>query len=387
MSLRKGEGGNIRRIGRRNHRDNQEIMSDHLESSNIEGMKYEEIYREVRLPIARAAVAYIEPPHAILCSDNGFDPEKIIVTAICWTLGKRPTSIPQYPCMLYNKSVLSEAIEIRYMVHSDQILVFLGMAGLMTIAKKLGSDMDANGEYLINRWQDVCSATEIENIFVSSVVSRERYMTFIRTLEIWQIWIESRLALCRSLLVAALDLPEGSPMLVKTAMAKVKIEIQYFGMEMILKMDAFVSLQNINVNKAIFLPDIAQQAADLKRAMDELRTRYGDRFPYLEIYRLKGRDRLNCRKYPDLFYAVVATEVANKKTIPDSVRHILMDLQTRTARHIIDAEVKKTLKFEILDEVTTANLRFLNIEPRFFCKRQEENDDDNEILLKGRKIK
>ncbi|XP_071637928.1 uncharacterized protein [Temnothorax longispinosus] len=359
-------------------------MSDHLGSSIIEGMKYENIYRDVRLPIARAAVAYIKPPHAILCPDNGFDPEKIIVTAICWTLGKRPTSIPEYPCVLYNQSVLYEAINMEHNVHSDQILVFLGMAGLMTIAKKLGSDMDANGEYLINRWQDVCSATEIENIFISSVVSRERYMTFIRTLEIWQIWIESRPALYRSLLVAALDCPEESPMLVKTAMAKVKIETQYFGMEMILKMDAFVSLQNINVNKAIFLPDIAQQAADLRRAMDELRTRYGDRFPYLEIYRLKGRDRLNCRKYPDLFYAVVATEIANKKTIPDSVRHILIDLQTRTDRHIIDAEVDKTLKFEILDEVTNANL--LNIEPRLFCKRREKNDD-NEILLKGPKIK
>ncbi|XP_024876160.1 uncharacterized protein LOC112457379 [Temnothorax curvispinosus] len=363
-------------------------MSDHLESSNIEGMKYENIYRDVRLPIARAAVAYITPPHAILCPNSGFDPEKIIVTAICWTLGKRPTSIPEYPIVLYNQSVISKTIDMIKNVHSDQILVFLGMAGLMTIAKKLGSDMDANGEYLINRWQDVCSATEIENIFISSVVSRERYMTFIRTLEIWQIGIESRPALYRSLLVAALDCPEESPMLVKTAMAKVKIEIQYFGMEMILKMDAFVSLQNINVNKAIFLPDIAQQAADLRRAMDELRTRYGDRFPYLEIYRLKGSDRLNCSKYPDLFYAVVATEVANKKTIPDSVRHILIDLQTRTDRHIIDAEVDKTLKFEILDldEVTTANLRFLNIESRLFCKRREKNDD-NEILLKGRKIK
>ncbi|XP_077262072.1 uncharacterized protein LOC143897343 [Temnothorax americanus] len=359
-------------------------MSDHLESSNIEGMKYEKIHREVRLPIARAAVAYITPPYAILCPNNGFDPEKIIVTAICWTLGNRPTSIPEYPCILYNQSVLCEAMYMSNTIHSDQILVFLGMAGLMTIAKKLGSDMDANSEYLINRWQDVCSATEIENIFTSGVVLLDRVMTFIDTLKIWQVWIKSRPALSRNLLVAALDLPEGSPMLVKTAMAKIKIEIQYFGMEMILKMDAFVSLQNINVNKAIFLPDIAQQAADLRRAMDELRTRYGDRFPYLKIYWLKGTDRLTCRKYPDLFYAVVATDVANKKTIPDSIKHILMDLQTRTARHIIDAEVKKTLKFEILDEVTYANLRFLNIEPRLFCKRREENDDTH---TKGQKIK
>ncbi|XP_071582837.1 uncharacterized protein [Temnothorax nylanderi] len=354
-------------------------MSDHLESSNItiEGIEYEPIHRQVRLPIAHTA-AYIKPPHAIFCPDNGFDPEKIIVTAICWTLGKRPTTIP----VVHTTSVLQ--VVMASMIHSDQILVFLGMAGLMTIGKKLGSDMDANGEYLINRWQDVCSAIEIENI-ISSVVLREQYMAFIRTLEIWQIWIESRPALCRSLLVAALDFPEGSPMLVSTAMAKVKIEIQYFGMEMILKMDAFVSLQNINVNKAIFLPDIAQQAADLRRAMDELRTRYGDRFPYLKIYRLEGTDRLNCRKYPDLLYAVVATEVANKKTIPASVRDILMDLQTRTAKHIIDAEVKKTLKSDMLDEVTTANLRFLNIEPCLFCQRREENDDNEMLTIVGPK--
>ncbi|XP_077262070.1 uncharacterized protein LOC143897342 [Temnothorax americanus] len=365
-------------------------MSDHLESSNIsiEDIKYEPIHRQFRLPIEHIA-AYIEPPHAILCPGNNFNREDIILTAIYWTLGKRPTNMIVYE--VDQTSVLHAAMDIAKTIHSDQILAFLGMAGLITIDKKLGSDMDANGEYLITRWQDVCNATEIENIFISSVVSRERYLTFIRILKIWQVWIEVRPALCKSLLVAALDFPEGSSMLINTAMAKAKIEIQYFGMEMILKMDAFVSLQNINVNKAIFLPNIAQQAADLRRAMDELRTRYRDRFPYLKIYWLKGTDRLTCRKYPDLFYAVVATDVANKMTIPDSIRHILMDLQTRTARHIIDAEVKKTLKSEMLDEVTTANLRFLNIEPRLFCQRREENDDKNEMLTierpKKRKIK
>ncbi|XP_024876158.1 uncharacterized protein LOC112457377 [Temnothorax curvispinosus] len=366
-------------------------MSDYLESSNIsiEGIKYEPIHRQFRLPTYHTA-AYIEPPHAILCPDNHFDSEEIILTAIYWTLGKRPTHMLVH--QVHETSELHAAMDMANTTHSNQILVFLGMAGLMTIAKKLGSDMDANGEYLINRWQDVCNATEIENIFTSGVVLRKRYLTFIRTLKIWQLWIEVRPAVCKSLLVAALDFPEGSPnMLVNTAMAKVKIEIQYFGMEMILKMDAFVSLQNINVNKAIFLPDIAQQAVDLRRAMDELRRRYGDRFPYLKIYWLEGTDRLTCRKYPDLFYAVVATEVANKKTIPDSARHILMDLQTRTARHIIDAEVKKTLTSEMLDKVTTANLRFLKIEPRLFCQRREENDVKNEMLTiegpKKRKIK
>ncbi|XP_024876157.1 uncharacterized protein LOC112457376 [Temnothorax curvispinosus] len=359
-------------------------MSDHLKSSNLT-MKFAPIQREIRLPTKR--ISYIEPPHVILCSDSKITPEEMIMTAICWTLGTRPTEMPVR--QVHMTPELAKAVEMATnMIHSDQILVFLGMAGLMTIVKRIvrssllwNDEYHDFREYLINRWQDVCSTTEIENIFTSDVVFLGRVlrvMTFINTLEIWQIWIESRPALSRNLLVAALDLPEGSPMLVKTAMAKVKIEIQYFGMEMILKMDAFVSSQNINVNKAIFVPDIAQQAADLREAMDELRIRYGDRFPYLKIYRLEGTDRLNYKKYPDLFYAVIATEVANNSISLDSVKDILMDLQTRTARHIIDAEVKKTLKSEMVDKVTTANLRFLNIdprlEPRSFCQRREEND-------------
>ncbi|XP_071582689.1 uncharacterized protein [Temnothorax nylanderi] len=366
-------------------------MSDHPESSNIT-MKYAPIQREIRLPTTET-VSYIEPPHvtfcSVLCSVNysvlpKITSEEMIMTAICWTLGTRPTKVPVR--QLHMTPELAKAVAKEFnTIYCDQILVFLGMAGLMTIKRMVRSYFNSNHEYLINRWQDVCNTTEIENIFTSGVVLQDRYMAFIKTLEIWQVWIKSRPALCRSLLVAALDLPEGSPILVKTAMAKVKIEFQYFGMAMILKMDAFVSLQNINVNKAIFLPDIAQQAADLRRAMDELRTRYGDRFPYLKIYRLEGTDRLNCRKYPDLFYAVVATEVANKKTIPDSVRDILMDLQTRTAKHIIDAEVKKTLKSDMLDEVTTANLRFLNIEPCLFCQRREENDDNEMLTIVGPK--
>ncbi|TGZ38168.1 Nucleocapsid [Temnothorax longispinosus] len=309
----------------------------------------------------------------------------MIMTAICWTLGTRPTKVPVR--QVHMTPELAKAVEMATnMIHSDQILVFLGMAGLMNIVKRIVKSPFWNDEYrdfreyLINRWQDVCSTTEIENIFTSGVVLRDRVTTFIDTLKIWQVWIKSRPALSRNLLVAALDLPERSPMLVKTAMAKVKIEIQYFGMEMILKMDAFVSSQHINVNKAIFVPDIAQQAADLRKAIDELRIRYGDRFPYLKIYRLEGTDRLNYKKYPDLFYAVIATGVANNRISLDSVRHILIDLQTRTDRHIIDAEVKKTLKSEILDEVTIANLRCLNIEPRLFCQRREENDYENEML-------
>ncbi|XP_071643739.1 uncharacterized protein [Temnothorax longispinosus] len=350
-------------------------MSDHPESSNIT-MKYAPIQREIRLPQPQhpttETVSYIEPPHVILCSDENITPEEMIVTAICWTLGTRPTKVAVR--QVHMTPELAKALEMATnMIHFDQILVFLGMAGLMTIVKKIRSCFNPSHEYLINRWQAVCNANKIENIFKSGVVLQKRYLTFIRTLEIWQVWIESRPALSRSLLVAALDFPEGFPMLVKTAMAEVKIKIKYFGMERIIKMDAFVSVKNVNVNKAIFLSDIAQQAADLRRAMDELRTRYGDRFPYLEIYRLEGRDRLNFRKYPDLFYAVFATEVAKKKTIPDSVRDILMDLQTRTAKYIIDDELKKTLKSEMLDEVTTENLRFLNIDPRLFCQRREEN--------------
>ncbi|TGZ38169.1 hypothetical protein DBV15_07188 [Temnothorax longispinosus] len=202
-------------------------VSDHLESSHItiEGIEYEPINRQVCLPVAVAyTAAYIEPPHAIFCRYKHFDPEEIIVTAICWTLGKRPTSMPVFQAHMTPEE--AKAVEKEFnAIYYDQILVFLGMAGLMTIIKKLGSDTDANREYLTNTWQTVCNTVGMgmPNIFTWGCVSQERYTSFVKILEIWQDWIEPRDALRKSLLTAALlERPEESSLFVRVAINQVK---------------------------------------------------------------------------------------------------------------------------------------------------------------------
>ncbi|XP_071636241.1 uncharacterized protein Dpr1 isoform X1 [Temnothorax longispinosus] len=196
------------------------LISSDITLEDLAG--YEPIHRQVRLPVA-ATATYIEPPHAILCPDNHFYPEDIIVTAICWTLGKRPTSMTV--CQVYMTPELAKAVEKEFnTIYCDQILVFLGMAGLMTIIKKLGSDTDANREYLTNTCETVCDKVGMSNIFKSGLVTQERYASFVKFLEIWQDWIEPRDALRKSLLNAALlECLEESSLIVRVAINQVKV--------------------------------------------------------------------------------------------------------------------------------------------------------------------
>lgn len=78
-----------------------------------------------------------------------------------------------------------------------------------------------------------------------------------------------------------------------------KMILQNYELRSALLMEGFVTAGS----RAIFLPAIAQQAWTLRKAMEELKTKHGEMFPYIRVFPLEGADRLNHRNYPDLYYA------------------------------------------------------------------------------------
>lgn len=93
-------------------------------------------------------------------------------------------------------------------------------------------------------------------------------------------------------------------------------------------------------NRAIFLPPIARQAAELKCVLIELRDRYKERFAYLRVYPLEGADRLNHKLYPDLYYAAVSAAIRNNKLGPEG-RYVMTNVQTTIPKHMIEKQTKE----------------------------------------------
>lgn len=222
--------------------------------------------RQVRLPEVRHAY-YLSPVHVILTSAP-MEVGDCFVTAICWLVARRPTAIQEKVLPLIPEQRES-LVTAQGAPHSDQIIVFLGMAGLMTLAKEVRSTgNNANHEYLAKRWQALCATIGLEDIIATRAISQDTYMTFMRRLETWQGWMKSRGELKRRLLdIALMPLPEGTQDIVKGAIDQVKMVLQDFGMKSILLMDTFVASQN----KAILLASVAQQAVNLRRILRELR--------------------------------------------------------------------------------------------------------------------
>lgn len=107
------------------------------------------IIRTVRTPQQEAA-AYIEPPHLILTPVVMTD-EEVITTAVFWMIGKRPTAIHTrvIPLTQPTKEMHDNALASPY---SDQLIVFLGMAGAMVLGKEIKlTGTAANYEYLLKK--------------------------------------------------------------------------------------------------------------------------------------------------------------------------------------------------------------------------------------------
>lgn len=285
--------------------------------------------------------AYLEPPHVVLCTVEGLTAPEMITTAVYWILEKSPVEVPVRKVPLTDDLRASvEAAE--QSVHSDQILIFLGMAGLMVLGKEVRlSGNNANYKYLSKRWQALCATEKIEDIFTTRKVSHEKYMEMIGALEKWQLWMKSRDALRRSLLDAALiNFPESASLLRKAAIAQVKMVLKNFGLKSVLIMDEFVPSVP---NRAILIHTVAEQAVQLRRAIQSLRQLHGEKFAFIKVYPLEGANQLNHKTYPDLYYAALTT-VIRKNQLGPGGKYVLTNVQTLVRKRVIDGELK--LKFK-----------------------------------------
>lgn len=77
----------------------------------------------------------------------GLTHQDVIFTAVCWLVDKRPPEMPLHKVALNE----TQQEEIRSMANplSDQLLIFMGMSGLMTLAKEVKKTQPGmNIEYL-----------------------------------------------------------------------------------------------------------------------------------------------------------------------------------------------------------------------------------------------
>lgn len=82
---------------------------------------------------------YIDPPHAIILADTtGLDinQQDVTFTSVCWLVNKRSPEMPLYkvPLTEIQKEEVKNATANPL---SDQVIVFMGMTGLMTLAKEI----------------------------------------------------------------------------------------------------------------------------------------------------------------------------------------------------------------------------------------------------------
>lgn len=124
----------------------------------------------------------------------------------------------------------------------------------------------------------------------------------------WQTWIKPHAIMRKRLIIYALTNQEGTA-LVQDALAQVKMILQNYGLRSAILMKGFITAGS----RVIFLPAIAHQARILKKAMEELKAKHGEMFPYIRVFPLDGADRLNHRNYPNLYYAAVNRAIKNKE--------------------------------------------------------------------------
>lgn len=332
------------------------------------------VVRSAPVAIAR----YIEPPHAVLVGPTGITPQDTTVTAICWLVGRRPSFLMEHKPTLKEDEheALTRALASP---RSDQLLIFAGMGGLMTVAKEIFKGTRTNEEYLKLRWKALCATAGIPNMWEGpDAYGKEVFDGVVASLMAWQAWIRSQGDLRQKLLDYCLANTEDN-ILIRGAIEQVKMILKDYGLKAALLMEAFITAGS----KAIFLSAIAQQAVDLKRALSDLRALHGDRFPYMRVYPLEGVDRINHRTYPDLYYAAVKHSLDNKE-LGQEGRFIMSEVQTTIPKTLIDEHLPRRYRLiTALDDVTKENLRTLGIDPE--AARRGGREDEEEILYPRRR--
>ncbi|KMQ82739.1 nucleocapsid [Lasius niger] len=338
-----------------------------------EPQNYVAIERIIRIEETQPA-KYVNPPQSIL-TKLPLEEGEAITTAIFWMLGKRPVIVQERHVNeaaldAQQKEALKNSIESPL---SDQLLVFLGMAGVMTLVKEVRTTgPTANTEYLTKRWQAICATMGIRDEFAAGGrVTREMFDGMIKLLEAWQTWIKARANVRREILLLSIaDIPDQAPDLVKKVLEQIKMVLYGYGLKSTEVMCGFTTSDS----EALLIPQVNQQAVDLKRAVAELKEQHGPLYPYLRVFPLPGADRLHNRNYPDLYYAAVSTAVHNKDLGVEG-RYQMTDVQTTTSKAVIDRMADRLLHARVgVDQVTIQNLAELGITLPRRRTGEEEND-------------
>ena len=149
---------------------------------NVSPMEDIPLQRIVRLAVVEE-IRYWRPEHVVLLGEAEIPAGEALATCICWLFGKRP----YFMRMIDVASPLKEkAEEIAVKSNTDQYLVFIAMAGLMTLGKELRVEQDGNEEYLAKRWQALCAT-----ICIDDEISRD-IGKFTASFLRWQKWIKPR---------------------------------------------------------------------------------------------------------------------------------------------------------------------------------------------------
>jgi len=264
---------------------------------------------------------YIMPPHVILTDHPhlGIPAIDVVATAICWFLDKKPIEMNEYTPQRTRKMMRSLR-RVKASLVSDHIIIFIGMAGLMTFAKKL-KFVQPYEEYLRKRWQAVCTTANVPNL-IEQEMSQDIYIIIMEYLVKWQAWITPGTPLYKKFLDYALENNEEN-ILIKSALTQVRIVLQNYGLKSVLFMEAFIDHYSLT----LLLPAVLKQAWALKKALDELRRRYGSQFPFLRLYQFEGAEKMDYRFYPDLYYAAVCT-CMKIKMLSHTANYIMTELQT-----------------------------------------------------------
>lgn len=331
------------------------------------------IIRTVRIEALEAS-RYIEPPHTIISTMDpawGITPQDIITTAICWLVGRRPSDVSVYQ-PTKNPDQIAEYERAKQNPLSDQLLAFMGMSGLMTLAKEVRNKSPRiNTDYLKLRWKALCATSNLVDMWEKKTVPEVAFLSTIDNLIAWQAWIKPHVSMRRKLLNYALSNTETNA-LVKGSLDQVKMVLQDFGLKSALLMESFVTTGS----RAIFLPAIAQQAYQLKRALTELRALHKERFPYLRVYPLEGVERIQHRLYPDLYYAAINLAVKNKELGPEG-QYAITAVQTTIPKRLIDKQMELRYKVRpALDEDTKRYLIELGVDPSAALRRGREEEED-----------
>jgi len=322
---------------------------------------------------------YIKLPHIIL-TDLDIPAIDVVATAICWLLGKKPIEMDEYTPER-TKEITESLRSVQASVVSDHIIVFIGMAGLMTFAKKYALvHPDNNNKFLQKRWQIVCATASIPNMIEQKTMSQDTYMSIINCLVKWQTWIKPDMSFYKKFLDYALENNEEN-ILIKSALTQVKIVLQNYDQRWILFTEAFVTTYDL-INYYLLLPNlIIDQAVALKKMFDELQKKYGDQFPFLKLYQFEGAENMDYRLYSDLFYAAVCICIKTEILSP-TAKYLITELQTTIPKDEITKYVEapftlQRMKDKILEK------RFLGKEfwtwiPQSYKRQNEEEKKDKE---------